>query len=222
MKLINNRYKQHFDFDHLSSYFLIIENSKEYLKAVEELLGEYSSNIDSEFVLSDNDEIISISKNCLLLHNYFDLDINNKKIISEINNRALNFLATQDNVEEMCKLNEIFISLNDKIIENFDFKLEYDADLSYDKFIKLANFKIDSQTNFLERLVAYIKVYASLKHPKLVAFVGLSSFLSRGELELLLKELRYLELKCLFIEPFEKYKFEETGRVLIDDDLCEI
>lgn len=222
MKLVNNRYKQHMEFDKYSAYYLIVENPKEYLKVVGELYNECTNNVESDFILSDKGEILSISKNCLLLHNYFDLDVNNKKIINEINNRALNILSHNDYVEDIFKLNELFININDKIADAFDFELEYDSDLSYEKFIKMANFKISAQTTFLDRLLAYIKIYTSLKSTKLVVFVGLSAFLDKREIELVLRQLEYSELKCLFVEPVQKFKIENAGRILIDDDLCEI
>lgn len=222
MKLVNNRYQQQIEFNKFSTYYLIIENSQEYLKVIEEMYNEIENNIESDFVLSDNNEIVSLSKNCLFLHNYLDLDVNNKKIINEINNQVIKVISSKDFVEDFCRLNEIFININDKIIENFDFKVEYDSELSCEKLTKLANFKIASHSKFAERLMSYIKIYVALKNIKIVIFVGLSQFLSKEELNIFLKELEYLELKCLLIEPHEKYKLGYVGRIVIDEDLCEI
>lgn len=222
MKLVNNRYEEQFDFDNSFAWSLIVENSKEYLKVVEELYNECFLGEESEFVLSNNSEILDISKNCLFLHNYFDLDLNNKKIISEINSQVSDVFKSKDFIDDFYKLNSLFVSINDKIIDNFDFKLEYDSDLTYDKFIKLAGFKIASESRFVERLMSYIKIYTSLKKTKLVVFVGLSGYLSLDELMQFLKELNYLNLKCLLIESHQKYNLDFVKRVIIDDDLCEI
>lgn len=222
MKLVNNRYQQHMDFDKYPTYFLIIENSKEYLKTVEELYNECFNNIESDFVLSNNSEILSIQKNSLMLYDYFDLDINNKKIITEINSRVLSFISKQDFVQDFCEINKLIIDINDKIVDNFDFQIEYDSDFSYDKFIKISNYKIESQSKFIDKLMAYVKLYSSLKKIKLVIFVGLSAFLSEQELQTFVKELQYLELKCLMLEPNKKYNFNNTGCIIIDNDLCEI
>lgn len=222
MKLVNNRYQQHIDFSIYPAYFLVLENSQEFLKVTEEIYAECEGREESQFVLSENMEILNISKNCLLIHNYFDLDINNKKIINEINNRVLNYISKQDFVQEFCELNKILIDLNDKIVENFDFKLEYDADFTYDKFVKISNYKIESQNNFVDKLLSFIKIYTALKKTKLIIFVGLSLYLSKNELEIFIKELNYLELKCLLIEPRLKYNLENAGHIIIDEDLCEI
>lgn len=222
MKLINNRYEQHFDFENSFAWALIVENSKEYLNVVEELYKECFSGYESDFVLSENSEILDLSKNCLMLHNYFDLDINNKKIINEINAKVADFFKEKDFIEDFYKLNQLFISINDKIIDDFDFKLEYDGELTYDRFIKLAGFKISQESEFAERIMSYIKIYTSLKKTRLIVFVGLSDFLSCDELKQFLKELNYLDLKCLLVESHQKYNFDFVKRVIIDDDLCEI
>lgn len=222
MKLINNRFEQCFDFDKFFAYFLIVENSKEYLKVIEELYAENFSNEESDFVLSKNGEILNLSKNCLFLYNYFDLDINNKKIISEINSKILKVFESHDFVEDFSALNQLFININDKISNYFDLKLEYDDEITYDKFIKISGFKLSSESKFIERLLNYIKIYTELKKVKLVIFVGLSEFLSQEELMLFLKELEYLDLKCLLIESHQKYCFDFVGKIIIDKDLCEI
>lgn len=222
MKLVNNRIEQHLDFDNNFAYYLIIENSKEYLKIVQELYNECFLNTESEFVLSENGEILNISKNSLFLYNLLDLDLNNKKIINEINSRVSDIFQSQDFVEDFYRLNQLFISINDKIVDNFDFKVEYNAELSYDKFIKISEFKINSELNFLEKITSYIKIYTELKKTKLIIFVGLSDFLCQSDLELLLKELNYLDLKCLLIESHQKFILNDMGKIIIDKDLCEI
>lgn len=222
MKLINNRYQQHMDFDEHSSWFLVVENSHEYLKVVEELIAECVECEESEFVFSDKSNILNMSKTCLLLYDYFDLDINNKKIIGEINNRILNFVSQNDFVQDFCEVNKILININDKILDNFDLDIEYDDDFSYDKFIKLSGYRISEQSKFIDKIMAYIKLYTKLKNTKLVVFVGLSMYLSKEEIQLFIKELEYLELRCLFVEPYQKYKIENSGIIIIDEDLCEI
>lgn len=222
MKLINNRYQQHMDFDERSSWFLIVENSHEYLKVVEELIAECVECKESEFVFSDKSNILNMSKTCLLLYDYFDLDINNKKIIGEINNRILNFVSQNDFVQDFCEVNKMLININDKILDNIDLDIEYDDDFSYDKFIKLSSYRISEQSKFIDKIMAYIKLYTKLKNTKLVVFVGLSTYLSKEEIKLFIKELEYLELMCLFVEPYQKYKIENSGTIIIDDDLCEI
>ena len=85
MKIINNRYKQVIDFDFFNNYVLAIENSYEYLKVLQEIFNETNGIENSDFVLSDNGETLKFSKAAIFIYDYLNLDINNRKIINEIN-----------------------------------------------------------------------------------------------------------------------------------------
>ena len=140
MKIINNRYKQVIDFDFFNNYVLAIENSNEYLKVLQEIFNETNGIENSDFVLSDNGETLKFSKAAIFIYDYLNLDINNRKIINEINAQVLELLKNHDNTEDFFKINQIFIDINDKLLNEFDFKLNYDSELTFEKFIKLSNY----------------------------------------------------------------------------------
>lgn len=222
MKLINNRYKQTFDFNLFNNYVFAVENSNEYLKVLQEIFNETNGIENSDFVLSDYGETLKFSKAAIFIYDYLNLDINNRKIINEINAQVLNLLKNRDNTEEFYKINQIFIEINDKLINEFDFKLNYDSELTSDKFIKLSNYHIDSEANLLDKIVSYVKICSCLKNIKLVVFAGLFEIFSKEEIDKIIKQIEYFDLKCLLIEPCMKYEFKSFGRIVIDEDLCEI
>lgn len=222
MKIINNRYKQVIDFDFFNNYVLAIENSNEYLKVLQEIFNETNGIENSEFVLSDNGETLKFSKAAIFIYDYLNLDINNRKIINEINAQVLELLKNHDNTEDFFKINQIFIDINDKLLNEFDFKLNYDSELTFEKFIKLSNYHIDLEANLADRIVSYIKIYSCLKDIKLVIFTGLFEIFSKEEVEKIVKQIEYFDLKCLLIEPYIKYDFKSFGRIVVDADLCEI
>lgn len=222
MKLINNRYKQTFDFNLFNNYVFAVENSNEYLKVLQEIFNETNGIENSDFVLSDYGETLKFSKAAIFIYDYLNLDINNRKIINEINAQVLELLKNHDNTEDFFKINQIFIEINDKLINEFDFKLNYDSELTSDKFIKLSNYHIDLEANLADRIVSYIKIYSCLKDIKLVIFTGLFEIFSKEEIDKIIKQIEYFDLKCLLIEPCMKYEFKSFGRIIIDEDLCEI
>ena len=89
-------------------------------------------------------------------------------------------------------------------------------------FIKLSNYHIDLEANLADRIVSYIKIYSCLKDIKLVIFTGLFEIFSKEEVEKIVKQIEYFDLKCLLIEPYIKYDFKSFGRIVVDADLCEI
>jgi len=63
-------------------------------------------------------------------------------------------------------------------------------------------------------------VFLKLKKIKIVIFVGLLSFLTNQELEELITQLKYMEIKVIFLDGIDlnvKYP-----KIIIDNDLCEI
>ncbi len=209
------------DFQTTNNYLFVIENAREYRKVCLELFDEINGNQNSEFVLSQDANILQMSKEVLLFCDYFSLDINNKKIINEINSRVGNYLQTYDFVEKLCQINKLILEINDEVLDNFDFKISYDEEFGVDKLLKISNYKISESNDFLEKILAYIKIFSSLKPFKLVVFFGLAQFLTKEEINLLAKNIEYLGLAILLVERND-CKLENFQRILIDNDLCEI
>lgn len=209
------------DFQTTNNYLFVIENAREYRKVCLELFDEINGNQNSEFVLSQDANILQMSKEVLLFCDYFSLDINNKKIINEINSRVGNYLQTYDFVEKLCQINKLILEINDEVLDNFDFKISYDEEFGVDKLLKISNYKISESNDFLEKILAYIKIFSSLKPVKLVVFFGLAQFLTKEEINLLAKNIEYLGLAILLVERND-CKLENFQRILIDNDLCEI
>lgn len=209
------------DFQTTNNYLFVIENAREYRKVCLELFDEINGNQNSEFVLSQDANILQMSKEVLLFCDYFSLDINNKKIINEINSRVGNYLQTYDFVEKLCQINKLILEINDEVLDNFDFKISYDEEFGVDKLLKISNYKISESNDFLEKILAYIKIFSSLKPIKLVVFFGLAQFLTKEEINLLAKNIEYLGLAILLVERND-CKLENFQRILIDNDLCEI
>lgn len=74
----------------------------------------------------------------------------------------------------------------------------------------------------LEHLIRYIKFVVELLGVKLIIFVNLRSYLSDRQFRKLIQEIKYQEIKVLFIENQEKVCIEGGMRYIIDKDGCEI
>ena len=74
----------------------------------------------------------------------------------------------------------------------------------------------------LEHLIRYIKLVVELLGVKLIIFVNLRSYLSDLQFRKLIQEIKYQEIKVLFIENQEKVCIEGGMRYIIDKDGCEI
>ena len=78
------------------------------------------------------------------------------------------------------------------------------------------------EESLLEHLIRYIKLVVKLLGVKLIIFVNLRSYLSDRQFMGLIQEIKYQEIKALFIENQEKACMEGVMRYSIDRDGCEI
>ncbi len=218
MKLVHSDFLFQIDFEENDCYSLIIENSKEFYNKTNELYCQ-SNGGDGNFVLSDNSEI-SISKNCLYIYDYYGDFLNSKKTISSINKKVVEILKNNDFLQEFNEINKLIFNINDRVIEELDYNVEYIDNFDFETFVKLSNYTIKTDVSLLENLIAYIQIYAQNENKKLLVFINLFSVLEKEEIKLLIKQIRYMQLNILFIDSNQKYKFEDIKTIIIDEDLC--
>ncbi|MBQ8425356.1 MAG: type II-A CRISPR-associated protein Csn2 [Clostridia bacterium] len=220
MKLINSKIDYIFDFSKNDTYSLVIENPNEFYSLTMELFYQCSSDLDGEWVFGVNNEIKSISKNLLLLHNYYEFSCSSKKIDSLINSTILDALKTNDYFEEISSINSELFKINDKICEKVDLPIESSFEIDFDSIVKLLNYKIKDDLDFLNKLITYIDIFIKIKKIKVVVFIGLFSYLSEQEIDNLIKQLRYMDIKIMFIDNYDKCPFKYVKKIIIDNDLC--
>lgn len=218
MKLIHPHFSIQIDFDKNDCYSLVIENSREFYEKTSELFRQ-SNGDDGNFVLSENIEL-DISKACLYIYDFYSDTLNNKKTITSINKKVIDILKSNDFVCEFNEINKLFININDSVLEQLDYNIEYADNLDYDTFVKFSSYKIKTDNSLLENLLSYIQIFVQNEGKILLIFVNLFSVLEKSEIELLIKQLRYMQLKVLLIDSHQKYKVDDIETIIIDDDLC--
>ena len=101
--------------------------------------------------------------------------------------------------------------------------LEFNNEVEMSALFKAVDLKYeDSGEDFLERLVKYIKILVDLLSVKLVVFINARCFMNDEQIRKLCEEIKYMEIKGLFIENNEKTCVEGMERYIIDKDRCEI
>lgn len=221
MRLVHYNIGKEINFDKNKKQLLIIENSKEFYNMVNDLILQTNGEA-GEFVLGDGASLLSIEKEIFIMHNFFEFDLNSKKIENAINNQILTLINSNDYFEILGEINEKFIELNEKIKNELDYDVSYDEDLGAEKLIKLAKFKINLENELLNKIISYLEISLNLKRFRVIIFVGLSNVLSESDLNQLLKQLEYLDLNVLLIETYKKYAYLDFEKTIIDEDLCVI
>ena len=153
-----------------------------------ECYREFCYNIGNSIIYSINNEEENCS-NILFIKDPMNIDINNKKILTALYKKIIQYIDL--NLKEHISLieNEIF-KLLDELIYQTNYELYYDGEIDINKILGMyqLSLKQNKDNNYLEFLVNYIKLS-----------FGLIKILTKNELELLKKELKLLNISLVDI-----------------------
>lgn len=222
MKLVHPHITQNIDFNKNFAYTLVIENSNEFFNLTNQLINQIDKNKYGEFVLSENVNIIDISKFISVVFDYYNLIDDDKKIENNINKRLVNYLKKEDFISEFCDLNSRMNLISEKILCDLNLPIISTEGLTEEKFVKLMGYKLSKRENLIERIIDYISFQQEIKDIKVIVFINLSSVLNSEEINEIIKQLNYQQINILMIESQDKYQLNKTKKIIIDKDLCEI
>lgn len=198
---------------------LVIENANKYYELANDLYKQCNGE-KGNFILTENLEEESFSKNAVFLYDVFNFSINSTKVDKLLNSQVLDLFENGDYISEINEINQKIISLNDKLLQEIDLPIQYDGDFDCNKFIKISNYKIQEDNLLLDRVCSFVDLMVKLKNVKIIILVGFYNYFSEQEINTLLKQFLYQDLKILLLNPSAKYQLNEAKQIIIDEDLC--
>ena len=220
MKLVHPFLETLIDFAKSTTWFLIIENNKEYYNFCLDFFS-LSQGESGNFCLSKNNEIINFAKSAILLYDFLNFDFSSKKIKSILEGAVLEELNKSEYIVDLSKLNSQIVLLNKRVTSQIDLPIDFTDEITVEKLMKISDFYIQTEQSLLEKIVTYIDLFIKIKKIKLVVFVGLLSYISEKELKDLILQFEYMQIKVLFLENRD-YKVGSYPKIIVDKDLCEI
>lgn len=221
MNLVNSEYMLDLPIYENKPTTLVLENPVVMNSIVENLYCQCNGG-EGEFVLSENDKILSLEKIAEIIINPFAIDFNARKIQSRLYSDLTG--AESFYTEEKAQLQSLIIEFLDKLSSHVPYEMICsDVDLDLSKLFKMYDVRLDPQCNSLcERLSEYAKVISRLLREKLLILVSISHYLPPSEIENLVGMCNYLKMNILFIEAYEpSFSFTENTYI-IDRDNCQI
>lgn len=219
MKIVNYKYFDVINFEQ-SIQVLVVENLLLFRSIVSSLKFQINEKV-GDFILSDKDEILDLSKHAILITDIYNLESIAKQVKTKV----------QQNLEKNCDEDEIFTDifirlneLGDKLVVSSSYSLIYKQELSKMEIIKLLDFQLDySYETEIEQLIDYIDVLKDICKIKLFIFVGLGDYMTEDELIELAKIADYKGIKILMLERNNHgIQGEYLNKRIIDKDLCVI
>ncbi len=199
---------------------LIIENPRIYRELAGDLMNQCEGK-EGKWILSDDDEILSLKKNVVLISDLFSIDVNQRKIVSRLHEVLKESIIEGPLYLEYKQLMADNLSFVERLIEVEGFDLEYEDDLDVGSYLKFVGVKnLNDAQSFLERWILFTKLISELMGVKLLVISNLKTVLDKEELLQFYSMCNYLKVSVLLVESTERQVLEYEHRTVIDYDLC--
>ena len=219
MKLANSKFFETLEFE-CGSQTLVVENV-ELLRTIILQLKFQINNKIGDFILSDNDAILDISKNILLITDVFEIS----GLSKQLKNKLQQYVeSSYDNDDLYQDIYQKLIEFGNDLTNSSPYPLCFNQEISKFDIIKLLNIQFEhNYSSLLEEVIDYIDIFSQIIKTKLFVFVSLRSFLTGEEFNNFLKIMDYKGIRVLLIERYLSLDNSINNNVhIIDKDLCVI
>ncbi len=219
MRLLCDRLGIDIELSENMTQIIVLEDVALYSGFVRELWEQHKGN-DGEIILSDNGTSLKFGKNIEVVINPFDIDCNNKKILSRIYQETVEIIQNEK-IDDAFEINRRVISLLDDTVGKLPYDLDYNLDLNLQSLLKLYDLtvRMDAET-YPELLSQYIDLMAKACGVKCFVFVGLRKYLTQENLENLYKDVFYDKIYLIDIESDIGMRLDTEKVAILDKDQC--
>jgi len=181
---------------------------------------------DESFHLFEEEKEISLSSKGLMVIDYFNFDINTRKVKSElikIVNNLIEHSSLDQNIEQ---INTSIIELMTSICLNLDLNIEFNHEFDIKDLLKLYDFRVKTKHNTTcEAIIEWIKVCIELLDIKYYFYVALETYLTFEELLELEKFASYndvfiINLSSQNVTSTEINRIKNSLEYTLDKDQC--
>lgn len=221
MKLAYSTYEIVLELEENKVNVLVIENPSEFTEIICEL-NEQCEGQEGNFILSEKNKILNISKSISFIKEPFSIDCNNRKILTKLYQEIERENLMDCGIEQQ-EFGKAYIMYMTKLCQRSDFDLTFLEKPELQDILKIAEMKIDVQAqSMLEKIIEYIKISSGLLKQNIFIFLNLKLFLTEQEIGELYKECFYRKVHLILIETVYKNKRLEEKICIIDKDKCVI
>lgn len=217
---------RHFNWEHEINFSdgsisrLIIENPITLRNYVLELVEQIDGG-EGNFILSENEQELSLQKKLAFIPNPITLEFDEKKINAKINKDLLQLVSRNAEVQKATfPLLSMVESYAEAIVEEYGYNISY-SDIDEAGIIKMLNFHINQEYDSpADKLIEWMNITHDILQIENFAFLNLSVFFTKEEEQMLCSEASALKHNLLLIERSNINNWSNS--IIIDNDNCEI
>lgn len=179
----------------------------------------FTYELESQFIYSEDNQLVDLNKKMIRINNPFVLEINNKKIIAQLYKKILKRL-TDEQKSMISNIEMSIFKLLDQLLTEDEITLTYSTELNFLDILSICKveFRKINYENYLEMLVYYLKINNEYNHTSIIISNGLLNILTEEEIKLLEVELKLLGMNVIDISV--NTKENKVRKMVIDEDWC--
>lgn len=187
------------------------------------LMNEFSEQCnghDGEFVLSDNNSILNMSKTVDLITGFIPFDSNPKRLLTKLYAK-LEAMCVSELYEKTVEVRSELSDYMATACSMLESDTEFDIQVELKALFKCFDLKFSCNSERLsDKLINYIINSYELDGRRVFVTVGLLNYLCREEAELFFKTITSHKLILLMFENGSDFSGEMINRMTIDEDFC--
>lgn len=224
MKLCNPKWQYQINCGEGEITAIIIENPLIMRDYVSELLSQIDGG-EGDFILSEDNEEISIPAKMASITSPISFSIEDKRIQTRLNSQLKSFIVSSEMYVETNGIISAIAEYGSNVVDKFYLPISFKEPES-EALIKMLGFFPEYEyENKLDKILEYMNLMNSFCGIGCFVLIGMSWFFSEQELSVFFEEIKSLKHSLMLIEnkPFrEKSVNTKLKQVIIDSDGCEI
>lgn len=207
-----------FEDNHLN--VIEIENKKYFYRFVNDLYN-LDKEINDNLVFYEENKEINKNNKVKVYIDYFNLELNSKKTIADIQKHISNTLSPEEKVSLQKEYSKV-INTFKKIVNNIDLSLSIDDEINIETLFKILKLSINNKTELLDNLLLLMDIENTFKTDNILIFINLKQYMSKSELIELYKYAIYNNIQIMLIDS-QSYggTLDYEHKLIIDENLDE-
>lgn len=202
---------------------LVLESPRLYMETLSQWMRQ-SQGEDERWVLSNAGEILPLSKKGEIIINVFDLDMNQRKLITQLYELTTREVQNSELLLNWRELEQSMIQAMDQMVESIDYGTTYHVEVELKEFLKFMNLKFTDDTeNLIDKIMDYVLLVHKILKIEVFIFVNLKMYFDTETLNLLMQRFLYEKISILLLEGRVcEEKLDQENVIIVDKDACVI
>ena len=223
MKLVHKNIEKHLQFKENKVNVLVVENNGMLFKLINELQRQIEGE-NGTFVLSENGELLNISKEIELITDVFSLNLNERTSVNRLLNSLTGYTQSAEMINKSRELQMVLNEYLSELTQNEELPVSFADEINMQSLLKALGVEFENEYNSIcEKLLVYMRIMNRYFQKEVFVLVNLKTFVNEDELKDFYQNAFYEKLNLLLFESTERKSMGNAEEVtVIDEDMCEV